>query len=65
MAGFKSELAADIISETVADLRRNQHSSGFGACPEVLARTLADGSIGARKSQFSSGSSSRPPFIFF
>jgi hypothetical protein len=24
MAGFKSELAADIISETVADLRRNQ-----------------------------------------
>jgi hypothetical protein len=25
MAGFKSELAADIISETVADLRRNQH----------------------------------------
>jgi hypothetical protein len=24
MAGFKSQLEADIISETVADLRRNQ-----------------------------------------
>jgi hypothetical protein len=38
MAGFKSELAADIISETVADLRRNQHVKTVGAEIDSILR---------------------------